>query len=531
MKNVRITLTHKLGISILALLLGQMITLTYSGNAQEISAKLLIVNGGDLEMNHWATESILLGIDKYKLFAGYPDHKFRGERTITRYELASSLYKLLSQLEKQGYSAGEFVIKGPTTPFDYAFSDNSGLGRYNRKRPFDDYLLEHGGDVDVNHWYTEAIELLTDKYGLFLGYEDGRFRGQRTLTRYEFTMIMAKVMSAFGLDKIGTTSRYEKSLTKNGGDLAPNHWANPGAKLVLSHGIMNLYNHRNLLGDRSMNRYEIAYAFVQLAQVLEQKKQGETVFLEDRIVSTPGKAGRIALVIGNSAYKSAGVLKNPVNDAQEIARTLGQLGFKVIMKNNISTRQAMVSAIRDDFGKELRLSKDKTVLFYYAGHAMQIKGQNYLIPTQADMKTEADKEAQSLSLEILFETLTDAGARTNIVILDSCRSNPFSKASSADARGIRIASNVATQGLANLDNHIIPVGTYIGYATSAGDVASDGTGKNGLYTQELLKALKKKGLKIEDVDKEVRRNVRSISSGKQIPWQSSSLEYDFVFNP
>ena len=221
---------------------------------------------------------------------------------------------------------------------------------------------------------------------------------------------------------------------------------------------------------------------------------------------------RVALVIGNNRYASAPLL-NPVNDAQAMAKTLGAAGFQVILRTDASQRE-MLAALRD-FGN---LLKDGGAgLFYFAGHGMQIKGRNFLIPVGADIEREDEVAYQALDAQAVLDKMESAGNGTNLVILDACRNNPF-------ARSFRSSS----QGLAQMD---APVGTMVAFSTAPGSVASDGNGSNGLYTQHLLGALQQPGLKVEEVFKQVRAAVRRESRGAQVPWESTSLEGDFYFVP
>ena len=221
---------------------------------------------------------------------------------------------------------------------------------------------------------------------------------------------------------------------------------------------------------------------------------------------------RIALVIGNGAYTTAPPLKNPPNDARDMATTLRTLGFNVTSDVNVNQRD-MKRLIRE-FGQNLK--KGGSGLFYYAGHGVQSKGHNYLIPIDADIQSEAEIEDLGVDVNLVLNFMDDAQNGLNIVILDACRNNPF-------ARSFRSASN----GLAQVD---APTGTLIAYATAPGSVAADGDGRNGIYTQELLKQIKRSGLSIEDVFKQVRISVRGATNGKQTPWESSSLVGEFYFN-
>ena len=222
---------------------------------------------------------------------------------------------------------------------------------------------------------------------------------------------------------------------------------------------------------------------------------------------------RFALVIGNSDYKIV-PLRNPVNDAALITSELNRLNFNVRTLKNASQNQ-MKQAI-SEFGELLSKDKKTVGLFYYAGHGVQVKGKNYLVPVDAVIEKEPDVEVYCVDLDGLLANLEYSGNNMNIIVLDACRNNPF---------GRSFRSQAGT-GLATVN---APVGTFIAYATSPGSVAADGSGNNGLYTQEFVKAISMPNIKIEDVFKKVRTQVKTISEGKQIPWENSSIEGDFYF--
>jgi hypothetical protein len=219
---------------------------------------------------------------------------------------------------------------------------------------------------------------------------------------------------------------------------------------------------------------------------------------------------RIALVIGNSQYKDS-PLPNPLNDARAIAKVLADSGFKVTRKENAGQKEIQI-ALRE-FGDALKAGG--VGLFYYAGHGMQVKGRNFMIPVDANIQREDEVAYNSVDVGQVVDKMEAASNRLNILILDACRNNPF-------ARSFRSGS----VGLAQMD---APVGTLIAFATAPGSVASDGEGANGLYTRHLLNSMQKPGVKIEDVFKNVRAAVRKDSGNKQIPWESTSLEGDFIF--
>jgi hypothetical protein len=238
-----------------------------------------------------------------------------------------------------------------------------------------------------------------------------------------------------------------------------------------------------------------------------------TLALVSIMFPTPGHAAnRLALVIGNAAYKEA-PLRNAVNDARAMAATLQGLGFEVIRLENANKEQIERAVVQFTS----RLSDDSSGLFYYAGHGIQIRGRNYLVPVGTRFQSQQEARIESVGVDLVLNELAYAGNQLNIVVLDACRNNPFERR----LRG-------ASRGLAAID---AARGTLIAYATSPGSVALDGEGRNGLFTEELLRALGKPGLKIEEVFKNARVEVARRTNNQQIPWESSSLTGDFVFNP
>jgi hypothetical protein len=227
--------------------------------------------------------------------------------------------------------------------------------------------------------------------------------------------------------------------------------------------------------------------------------------------NAPSVNQRVALVIGNSDY-DAGPLLNPENDARAMATALRQTGFDVLEYINLPSPAEMKRAIRD-FGRKIQ--NGGVGLFYYAGHGIQVGGKNYLIPTKAQIFAEEEVEYEAVDVGFVMSQMEIARNRMNIIILDACRNNPF-------ARSWRSAGT----GLAFIN---APAGTLIAYSTAPGSVASDGTGANGLYTEELLKQMHREGLKLEDVFKSVRLEVLKRSNNMQTPWESSSLVGDIYF--
>jgi len=221
---------------------------------------------------------------------------------------------------------------------------------------------------------------------------------------------------------------------------------------------------------------------------------------------------RVALIIGNSAYMQA-PLANPVNDARDMAKVLVALGFRVTLKENAPLAE-MKQAIRD-FGRAIK--QGGVGLFYFAGHGIQAKGRNYLVPVNADIQNEYEIEDQAVDTNLVLGAMDEAQNRVNILILDACRNNPF-------ARSFRSAAG----GLAQMD---AARGTLIAYATSPGSVAADGSGRNGIYTKHLVESLQQGDSDISKVFSRVRADVVAETHGQQTPWESTSLIGDFYFNP
>ncbi len=223
---------------------------------------------------------------------------------------------------------------------------------------------------------------------------------------------------------------------------------------------------------------------------------------------------RIALVVGNSDYQFGGNLINPVNDAQAMKVALENLGFKVL--DAVNCDQKTMKRKIDEFGNEL--TNYDIGLFFYAGHGVQVNGFNYLIPVDSKLEYERDVEYDCVQAGRVLAKMESAGAKTNLIILDACRDNPFER---SWTRG------QSSKGLAFMN---APSGSLIAYATSPGNTASDGKGSNGLYTSAILDYIRNKDLQIEDMFKEVRKKVIKESNGKQTPWESTSLTNDFYFN-
>jgi len=255
-------------------------------------------------------------------------------------------------------------------------------------------------------------------------------------------------------------------------------------------------------------RYRVAGAQTDRNLVATERKAGPGVADAASLLVAP----RRALVIGNSAY-GFGPLKNPANDAKAIGEELKRTGFQVVTGLDLP-RKEMLEAIRA-YGEWL--TKEKAVgVFYFAGHGVQLAWRNYLLPTDAEVARLEDIQAKCVDVNAVIEGISKAANPMNVIILDACRENPFG--------GVKLEQ----KGLSQLD---APPGTLLAYATAPGNLASDGDGANGLYTEQLLREIKVPEAKIEDVFKRVRLAVRRKSNGAQVPWESTSLEDDFWFIP
>jgi len=236
---------------------------------------------------------------------------------------------------------------------------------------------------------------------------------------------------------------------------------------------------------------------------------------EVRAIRRNAEGRRVALVIGNSDYPNR-PLANPAHDAEDMAEVLKRCGFEVTTVANAGRRDLRQAVI--NFSDKLK--KGGIGLFFYAGHGIQMDGQNYLVPVDADVKRKFDVEDQCLRAEYVLAAMEDAGNGLNLVVLDACRDNPF-----------RSLTRSVSSGLATMK---APTGSLIAYSTAPGEVAADGEGRNGLYTQMFLKHILTPGLGINDMLMRVRQDVKNQASrigNKQIPWETSSLTGQFYFIP
>ncbi|MBI5719380.1 MAG: caspase family protein [Burkholderiales bacterium] len=233
-----------------------------------------------------------------------------------------------------------------------------------------------------------------------------------------------------------------------------------------------------------------------------------------------GLEKRVALVIGNAAYRGGQQLPNAANDAEDLCKALRKLAFDTLCVRDVKTRRDFKRAVQDF---RARLGPGVAGLFYYAGHGIQVDGDNFLLPTEAVIDAREDVEDESLSLRYVMQTLEEAGNGFNLIILDACRNNPF----------IRGFSRATQRGLAPVSD--APSGSIVLYSTAANDVASDGGRgeRNSPFAKHLLNFIGKPGLTVETLIKRVSAAVQQeterISRRRQVPFTYGSFIGEFCF--
>jgi uncharacterized protein len=248
---------------------------------------------------------------------------------------------------------------------------------------------------------------------------------------------------------------------------------------------------------------------------------------------------RVALVIGNAVYEHLPSLENPYNDAQGLAASLWQAGFETIELLD-GDREEMIAAIAT-FANRLRSGTD--AVFFYAGHGVQSGGANYLLPVSTRLDDAANLASHAIDVNEIIDIMGTSEARINILILDACRDNPFFNPQGPSLRDeiaeidpklfqnpgrtdvvVRSATGLAALQVSRAE-------TVVGYSTGPGQVALDGTGSNSPYTEALLQHINTPGLEIDMMLRRVRRAVREVTRGRQIPWMASTLESELYFRP
>ncbi len=244
---------------------------------------------------------------------------------------------------------------------------------------------------------------------------------------------------------------------------------------------------------------------------------GLLLFLPISLAHAASAEHRVALVVGQSAYRAVPALPNAENDGKRMTELLTNAGFEVTVAPDLSQND-MRQTISDFAAKVAASGPDTIALVFYAGHGLQIDGENYLVPIDVDPKREADIPLQAVRLNDLLNTLGALPTRMRIIMLDACRNNPFPA-----------LNQTAGHGLAIVDSKAGAPGSFISYSTSPGAEAEDGAGANSPYTTAVLSVAKQPNLPIEEAFKRVRITVSQATDGRQIPWESSSLTTEFKF--
>jgi hypothetical protein len=262
-----------------------------------------------------------------------------------------------------------------------------------------------------------------------------------------------------------------------------------------------------------MSRFKSLFLFAVLLIGLSGLAQGAAFAQGGAAVALQGPEQRVALVIGNSKYQNVVELPNPDNDAQSVAQLLNSAGFEVIAATDL-THNDMIKVVQEFSARVAAREPNTVAMVYYAGHGVQLAGENYLIPVDAKISSPSDLIDNSLRLVDLMATLEAIPSRLRIVVLDACRNNPFP------------AVNDAGRGLAIVD---APNGSIVGYSTAPGTEALDGSGEHSPFTSAFLHLAREPNVPIEQLFKRVRLEVNHSTDGEQTPWESSSLTSDFYF--
>ena len=239
------------------------------------------------------------------------------------------------------------------------------------------------------------------------------------------------------------------------------------------------------------------------------------VFIASLSAFSQQATNRVALVIGVKDYEFVSPLSNPLNDAIDVSAALKEQGFTVIQLLNPSTKREIQEGVLQYYDL-IASSRNTSGLIYYSGHGLQVDGKNYLMPTSSNPRIKADLDDQAVNMTYILQAMEQAGNGLNIFILDACRNSPF-----------RSFSRSVNPGLSQVN---APKGSYIVYATSPGSVASDGNGRNGLFTAKFLKYVKRENISLESLFKNVAKEVQEESNGDQVPWINYSYFGDFYFN-
>ena len=293
----------------------------------------------------------------------------------------------------------------------------------------------------------------------------------------------------------------------------------PKVSIIVPMASSGELNVRNAQYKRAISQHSLVSSSFESPQTTTNSTVKQVyVAVDKKDLPSLANEKRIALVIGNANYANAGSLANPINDSKAMASTLKTLGFKVLEYADLD-KAGMQRAV-DEFGN--LLNDFDVSLFFYAGHGIQVNGNNYLIPVDARISSKNDVEYNSIDAGRVLSKMEDTQSKANIIILDACRNNPFER---SWTRAVKV--NGGGSGLAFMS---APSGSIIAYSTSPGNTAADGeSGTNGVYTAALLEHMKTPNIPIEEMFKRVRVTVEQKTNKRQVSWESTSLKGNFFF--
>jgi hypothetical protein len=228
-------------------------------------------------------------------------------------------------------------------------------------------------------------------------------------------------------------------------------------------------------------------------------------------VSEKDQGRRVALIIGNSAYKNVPALPNPANDASVIAKTLRAVGFDQVIEAKDVTQEGLLASLK----QFARLADGSSwAVIYYSGHGIEVGGKNYIIPIDAQMKTDRDAELEAVDI-VKLQTAADGAKKLKLIVLDACRDNPFAS---------QMRRTVATRSLSRGLSQVEPEGgTLIVYAAKHGEIALDGDGHNSPFAEAFINRIKTPDLEVRMLFDSVRDDVLDATQGKQQPYVYGSL--------
>ena len=360
---------------------------------------------------------------------------------------------------------------------------------------------------DGNRYEGEEKDGLKHGQGILYFLDDNKWKGQRYVGEYQ-----GDNRNGLGIFYRADGGILESGLYKDN-TLVKSQYVDPKSFTRISKGnsapagadALRLENERKaaqLDEDRKRMEEEKRQVALERQRIESQKTQTQIA---------PDNRRRLALVIGNDNYSSMPVLNNAVNDSKSMNDALKQANFEVLYYKNLNKR-GMEEAL---YTFAQKLGKDDVGMFYFAGHGVQANGKNFLIPVAENVKKSADVQFEGIDVNRVMAYLQDSKNSLNIVVLDACRSGLPERGGMS--RGLTVTE--------------APQGSIVAYATSPGKAASDGDGGNSPFTKNLIRVMQRKGVKIEDVFKEVRVAVARETNGEQVPQEVSQLVGDFYFRP